>query len=163
MWTIRGSVPKLTLILSYAVVWMNPEWQLCFSKSLLSLWAYTKKKRFVTRTDFCTFAPRNNLYNTNAEFDWGDLRSLREEVREASQKFLFLFQFQYPGTYVLQLSSNHHKKMVCIKESCLCIYNVPLSKAFHVPYECLETQEILNVIVSIFSFLYIILYRWVQQ
>ncbi|XP_052642520.1 uncharacterized protein LOC128141605 [Harpia harpyja] len=54
----------------------------------------------------------NNLYNTNAEFDWGDLRSLREQVREASQKFFFfLFQFQHPGTYVLQLSSNRHKRM----------------------------------------------------
>nr|XP_038023421.1 uncharacterized protein LOC119713695 [Anas platyrhynchos] len=55
----------------------------------------------------------NNLYNTNAEFDWGDFRRLAEEVREASQKILFfLFQFQHPGTYVLQLSSNQHKKMV---------------------------------------------------
>ncbi|XP_030820643.1 NF-kappa-B inhibitor zeta-like [Camarhynchus parvulus] len=57
----------------------------------------------------------NNLYNTNAEFDWGDFRSLREEIREIprnSQKFLlFLFQFQAPGTYVLQLSSNKHKRM----------------------------------------------------
>ncbi|XP_062464681.1 uncharacterized protein LOC134158598 isoform X3 [Pezoporus occidentalis] len=53
----------------------------------------------------------NNLYNTNAEFDWGDLRSLREEVREAQQFLFFLFQFQHPGTYVLQLSSNRHKKM----------------------------------------------------
>lgn len=71
----------------------------------------------MTRTDFCTFAPRNNLYNTNAEFDWGDFRRLAEEVREASQKiFFFLFQFQHPGTYVLELSSNQHKKMVCIKE-----------------------------------------------
>lgn len=114
---------------------------------------HKKKKGVVTRTNFCTFASRNNLYNTNAEFDWGDLRSLREEVREASQKFFFfLFQFQYPGTYVLQLSSNRHKRMVCIKEFCLCIYNVPLSKAFLVPYECLETQEILKIIVSIFSF-----------
>lgn len=120
----------------------------------------TPKKWVVTRTDFSTFAPRNNLYNTNAEFDWGDLRSLREEVREASQKFLFfLFRFQSPGTYVLRLSSNRHKKMVCIKESCLCIYNVPLSKAFHVPYGCLETQEILKIIVSTFSFLYTVLYR----
>ncbi|XP_021231917.1 uncharacterized protein LOC110387733 isoform X3 [Numida meleagris] len=54
----------------------------------------------------------NNLYNTNAEFDWGDFRRLAEEIREVSQTFLlFLFQFQHPGTYVLQLSSNQHKKM----------------------------------------------------
>ncbi|TRZ10363.1 hypothetical protein HGM15179_016757 [Zosterops borbonicus] len=57
----------------------------------------------------------NNLYNTNAEFDWGDFRSLREEIRENSrnsQKFLlFLFHFQAPGTYVLHLSSNKHKRM----------------------------------------------------
>ncbi|KAJ7425316.1 hypothetical protein WISP_24023 [Willisornis vidua] len=54
----------------------------------------------------------NNLYNTNAQFDWGDFRGLREEVREASQKFLlFLFQFQAPGTFVLRLSSNRHKRM----------------------------------------------------
>ncbi|KAJ7418431.1 hypothetical protein BTVI_29285 [Pitangus sulphuratus] len=54
----------------------------------------------------------DNLYNTNAEFDWGDFRSLGEEVREASQEFLlFLFQFQEPGTFVLRLSSNRHKRM----------------------------------------------------
>lgn len=91
-----------------------------------------KKRRVETRTDFFTSALRNNLYNTNAEFDWGDLRSLREEVREAQQFLLFLFQFQRPGTYVLRLSSNRHKKMVCIKESWLCIYNVPPSKEFYI-------------------------------
>lgn len=106
----------------------------------------------MTRTDFLTFAPRNNLYNTNAEFDWGDFRSLREEVRQASQKFLFFFQFRYPGTYVLRLGSNRHKKMVCIEDSSLCICNDPLSKAFLVPYEYLEMQEMLKIIVSIFSF-----------
>ncbi|XP_042688128.1 uncharacterized protein LOC122167537 isoform X2 [Centrocercus urophasianus] len=54
----------------------------------------------------------NNLYNTNTEFDWADFRRLAEEIRAASQTFLFfLFQFQHPGTYVLQLSSNLHKKM----------------------------------------------------
>ncbi|KAK2530390.1 hypothetical protein Q9966_009150 [Columba livia] len=53
----------------------------------------------------------NNLYNTNAEFDWGDFRSLREEVNQASQKLLFFFQFRYAGTYVLRLGSNPHKKM----------------------------------------------------
>lgn len=100
----------------------------------------------MTRTDFCTFSPRNNLYNTNAEFDWGDFRRLAEEVREASQKILFfLFQFQHPGTYVLQLSSNQHKKMVCIKESSICIYNVPLGKAFHDPFDGLESKEILKI------------------
>ncbi|KAK2532777.1 hypothetical protein Q9233_005131 [Columba guinea] len=56
----------------------------------------------------------NNLYNTNAEFDWGDFRSLREEVNQASQKLLFFFQFRYAGTYVLRLGSNPHKKMVGI-------------------------------------------------
>lgn len=95
------------------------------------MYTHTHTQNRVTRTDFCTSAPRNNLYNTNAKFDWGDFRRLAEEIRDVSQTFLFfLFQFQHPGTYVLQLSSNQHKKMVCIEEHCLCIYNIPLSKAF---------------------------------
>ncbi|XP_032937400.1 uncharacterized protein LOC117008009 [Catharus ustulatus] len=57
----------------------------------------------------------NNLYNTNADFDWGDFRILREELREiprnSQEIFLFLFHFHTPGTYVLQLSSNRHKRM----------------------------------------------------
>nr|XP_025961613.1 uncharacterized protein LOC112986513 [Dromaius novaehollandiae] len=94
----------------------------------------------------------NNLCNTNAEFDWGDFRSLAEEIRKASSNFLlFLFQFQHPGTYVLRLSSNQHKKMVCIKESCVYNYDVPLSGAFHVLYNGLESKEMLQVIVTIFS------------
>ncbi|XP_010217747.1 PREDICTED: uncharacterized protein LOC104572292 [Tinamus guttatus] len=43
----------------------------------------------------------NNLYNTNADFDWGDFRSLAEEVREASSSFLlFLFQFRHPAFFL---------------------------------------------------------------
>ncbi|XP_075765756.1 uncharacterized protein LOC142820515 isoform X2 [Pelodiscus sinensis] len=52
----------------------------------------------------------NNLYNTNNEFDWGGFRSLAEEIKLANF-LLFLYQFQHPGTYVLGLSSNQHKKM----------------------------------------------------
>ncbi|XP_039352856.1 uncharacterized protein LOC120375904 [Mauremys reevesii] len=54
----------------------------------------------------------NNLYNTNNEFDWGGFRSLAEEIKLASTNILlFLYQFEHPGTYVLGLSSNQHKKM----------------------------------------------------
>lgn len=61
-------------------------------------------------------APSNNLYNTNREFDWGAFRSLAEEAQLASASsrlFLFFYQFDNPGTYVLRLSSNQHKRMVC--------------------------------------------------
>ncbi|KAL7981600.1 hypothetical protein Chor_005688 [Crotalus horridus] len=57
----------------------------------------------------------NNLYNTNQDFDWGTFRKLAEEMRLASSWtsfFFFLYQFYDPGTYVLRLSSNQHKKMV---------------------------------------------------
>ncbi|TFJ99178.1 NF-kappa-B inhibitor zeta [Platysternon megacephalum] len=59
----------------------------------------------------------NNLYNTNNEFDWGGFRSLAEEIKLASTNILlFLFQFKHPGTYVLGLSSNQHKKMLLCQD-----------------------------------------------
>ncbi|XP_070621681.1 uncharacterized protein [Erythrolamprus reginae] len=60
----------------------------------------------------------NNLYNTNQDFDWGAFRKFAEEMRLSSSStsfFFFLYQFYDPGTYVLRLSSNQHKKMKYIR------------------------------------------------
>ncbi|XP_013912366.1 PREDICTED: uncharacterized protein LOC106541438 [Thamnophis sirtalis] len=60
----------------------------------------------------------NNLYNTNQDFDWGSFRKLAEEMQLASSSTsfsFFLHQFNSPGTYVLRLSSNQHKKMKYIR------------------------------------------------
>lgn len=59
--------------------------------------------------------PRGHFYNTVGEFDWGRFRALAEESPLHDQSpFLFLHRFQQPGVYVFRLSSNRHRKMVCL-------------------------------------------------
>lgn len=59
--------------------------------------------------------PRGHFYNTLGEFDWGRFRALAEVSPLHDQSpFLFLHQFQQPGVYVFRLSSNRHRKMVCL-------------------------------------------------
>ncbi|KAI5620779.1 hypothetical protein C0J50_19651 [Silurus asotus] len=54
----------------------------------------------------------DNLFNTNAAFDWGVFRKLKQELAMArSTNFLFSVSFSEPGVYVLKLSSNQHKHM----------------------------------------------------
>ncbi|XP_058270321.1 uncharacterized protein si:dkey-103g5.4 isoform X4 [Hemibagrus wyckioides] len=51
-----------------------------------------------------------NLFNTNAAFDWGVFRVLEQElVMARSANSLFSVSFTEPGVYVLKLSSNQHK------------------------------------------------------
>lgn len=58
---------------------------------------------------------RGHFYNTLVQFDWGRLRALAEELQLYQQSpRLFLQQFQLPGVYVFRLSSNQHRKMVCL-------------------------------------------------
>ncbi|KAG7471356.1 hypothetical protein MATL_G00123760 [Megalops atlanticus] len=53
-----------------------------------------------------------NLYNTNAGFDWGPFRRLAEAMTQArTPPVLFPVVFSEPGVYVLRLSSNQHKRM----------------------------------------------------
>ncbi|XP_058050647.1 uncharacterized protein LOC131203934 [Ahaetulla prasina] len=69
---------------------------------------------FIVSKDHYPVYDVNNLYNTNQDFDWGAFRKLAEEMRLASTStsfFFFLFQLYDPGTYILRLSSNQHKKM----------------------------------------------------
>nr|XP_034995790.1 uncharacterized protein LOC118097186 isoform X5 [Zootoca vivipara] len=69
---------------------------------------------FIVSKDHYPVYDVNSLYNTNHEFDWGGFRSLAEEAKLASGSdnfLLFFYQFHDPGTYVLRLSSNQHKRM----------------------------------------------------
>ncbi|XP_051788148.1 uncharacterized protein LOC127529201 [Erpetoichthys calabaricus] len=67
---------------------------------------------FVVTKDHYPVYDINNLYNTKSKFDWGDFRSLAEEMNLMNSDLtLFLHSFQQPGVYVLKLSSNQHKKM----------------------------------------------------
>ena len=56
---------------------------------------------------------RNNLFNTNAAFDYGGFRMLVESmVQSTTSSTLFFYKFTEPGVYVFYLSSNSNKKMV---------------------------------------------------
>ncbi|XP_047676183.1 uncharacterized protein si:dkey-103g5.4 isoform X3 [Tachysurus fulvidraco] len=53
-----------------------------------------------------------NLFNTNAAYDWGVFRVLEQELAMArSANTLFSVSFSEPGVYVLKLSSNQHKHL----------------------------------------------------
>lgn len=67
----------------------------------------------MTQTESCLFVYRDNLFNTNAAFDWGVFRVLEQELALArSADSLFSVSFSEPGVYVLKLSRNQHKQMV---------------------------------------------------
>ncbi|MBN3319584.1 LAYN protein, partial [Atractosteus spatula] len=54
----------------------------------------------------------DNLYNTNADFDWGAFRALAEDMTlSPAPPGLFSLVLPEPGVYVLRLSSNQHKRM----------------------------------------------------
>ena len=56
---------------------------------------------------------RDNLYNTNDEFDYGGFRELIEaQSQVATSTTLFAYQFKDAGTYVFYLSTNIDMKMV---------------------------------------------------
>ncbi|XP_055052386.2 uncharacterized protein [Misgurnus anguillicaudatus] len=54
----------------------------------------------------------DNLYNTNAAFDWGPLRLLSHDQKlTKSAHSLFSISLTEPGVYVFKLSSHHHRHM----------------------------------------------------
>lgn len=56
---------------------------------------------------------RENLYNTNRDFDWGSLRLLAEDLTLArTPPTLFFLVFTQPGVYAFKLSDHQYKHMV---------------------------------------------------
>lgn len=56
---------------------------------------------------------RDNLYNTNEEFDYGGFRELIEAQSQTSTSTtLFAYRFADPGVYVFYLSSDVNKRIV---------------------------------------------------
>lgn len=61
----------------------------------------------------CLVVYRDNLFNTNAAFDWGVFRAFEQELAMGrSANSFFSVSFSEPGVYVLKLSSNQHKRVV---------------------------------------------------
>lgn len=59
------------------------------------------------------YIDRNNLFNTNDQFDYGGFRTLVEAMTQTtSTATLFSYQFKDPGIYVFSLSTDANKKMV---------------------------------------------------
>ena len=58
---------------------------------------------------------RDNLYNTNDQFDYGGFRQLQELQTQAETKTtLFSYRFKDPGVYVFYVSSSVDRKMVSV-------------------------------------------------
>ncbi|CDJ49027.1 hypothetical protein, conserved [Eimeria brunetti] len=55
---------------------------------------------------------RNNLLNTNTQFDYGAFRELDTDMKGAKQRILFLFTFKEPGLYVFGLNNDPDKILV---------------------------------------------------
>ena len=56
---------------------------------------------------------RDNLYNTNEQFDYGGFRELIEAQSQTSTSTtLFAYRFRDPGVYVFYLSSDVNKRIV---------------------------------------------------
>lgn len=76
----------------------------------------------------CLVVYSENLFNTNAAFDWGVFRLLEQELAMAqSANSLFSVSFSEPGVYVIKLSSNQHKHVV------LSAFNLPLTASKILP------------------------------
>ena len=60
-----------------------------------------------------TCSRRDNLYNTNEQFDYGGFRELIEAQSQTSTSTtLFAYRFRDPGVYVFYLSSDVNKRIV---------------------------------------------------
>ena len=58
---------------------------------------------------------RNNLFNTNSQFDYGGFRALAEaQAQVGTSTTLFAYQFNDAGTYVFYSSANQYKKIVSL-------------------------------------------------
>ncbi|CDJ29124.1 Cast multi-domain protein, related [Eimeria mitis] len=55
---------------------------------------------------------RNNLLNTNQQFDYGAFRELDTDMKGGEQRILFMFTFKEPGLYVFGLNSDQNKILV---------------------------------------------------
>lgn len=56
---------------------------------------------------------RDNLYNTNSDFDWGAFRKLEEQLSLSwTPPRFFSVVLTQPGVYVFKLSSHPHRHMV---------------------------------------------------
>ena len=56
---------------------------------------------------------RDNLYNTNDNFDYGGFRELIEaQSQTTTSATLFAYRFRDPGVYVFYLSSDVNKRFV---------------------------------------------------
>ncbi|TSQ58039.1 hypothetical protein Baya_11465 [Bagarius yarrelli] len=84
----------------------------CSSAGLQLLYTEANGKACVHNTD-----ERDNLFNTNAAFDWGVFRVLEQELAMSrSANSLFSVSFSESGVYVLKLSSNQHKHVILFRE-----------------------------------------------
>ncbi|CDI82519.1 hypothetical protein, conserved [Eimeria praecox] len=55
---------------------------------------------------------RNNLLNTNQQFDYGAFRELDTDMKGGEQRILFMFTFKEPGLYVFGLNSDQNKILI---------------------------------------------------
>ncbi|CDI80610.1 hypothetical protein, conserved [Eimeria acervulina] len=55
---------------------------------------------------------RNNLLNTNQQFDYGAFRELDTDMKAGEQRILFMFTFKDPGLYVFGLNADQNKILV---------------------------------------------------
>lgn len=61
----------------------------------------------------CVTSHRDNLFNTNADFDWGAFRKLEDELTlSPTPPGFFSLILDQPGVYVLTLSGRQHRHLV---------------------------------------------------
>ena len=74
------------------------------------------QKAAVNKTVTILLSPRvsrDNLFNTNEQFDYGGFRELMEAQSQTSTSAtLFAYRFRDPGVYVFYLSTDVNKKFV---------------------------------------------------
>lgn len=59
---------------------------------------------------------RDNLFNTNEDFDYGGFRELQEaQTQQSTTATLFAYQFRDPGVYAFYLSTDVDKTMVKLR------------------------------------------------
>ncbi|KAH3750553.1 hypothetical protein DPMN_185080 [Dreissena polymorpha] len=77
---------------------------ICLKNGEFMMWA-------VDNTNYPVY-DRNNLFNTNSQFDYGGFRALAEaQAQVGTTTTLFAYQFNDPGTYVFYSSADQFKKM----------------------------------------------------
>lgn len=75
---------------------------------------YGEPLMFGVSNDYFPEYDEGNLYNTNADFDYGAFKDLAEKHRlMKTNSTLFSFKFTVPGVYAFRMSSDSDAKMVC--------------------------------------------------